>query len=273
MAGASVLSGGINALQSRSNTNRTIRGNMELAKYSYGRDLEMWEKQNAYNSPSNQMAMLKAAGLNPNLVYGGSNPVVASAPAPKFNPPTVEYRNLPVVDPGSAYSAYQDTRLRQAQIDNVQAQTANTDARTINESIRQSINQTMSKTKIFDLDTKEMMRPYNVQIGEAKVRQSRINLEATLQRMKVMRQDEILKSIESRYKEKKVSQMDIQKEILQAEAIFRRYRAEFIKAGITTSDNPILRMFVRGWNETGAKINKDAVQSVLRVGSYDQKMK
>lgn len=32
--------------------------------------LEDWNRQNEYNSPAAQMARLKAAGLNPNLVYG-----------------------------------------------------------------------------------------------------------------------------------------------------------------------------------------------------------
>lgn len=33
-------------------------------------NLDMWNRQNVYNDPKNQMARLKSAGLNPNLVYG-----------------------------------------------------------------------------------------------------------------------------------------------------------------------------------------------------------
>lgn len=35
-------------------------------------DLEMWNLQNEYNHPSAQMARLREAGLNPNLIYGTS---------------------------------------------------------------------------------------------------------------------------------------------------------------------------------------------------------
>tara|TARA_Y100000588_G_C14089276_1_gene853679 strand:+ start:350 stop:1126 length:777 start_codon:yes stop_codon:yes gene_type:complete len=35
-------------------------------------NLEMWHKQNRYNHPIEQMARLKDAGLNPNLIYGSS---------------------------------------------------------------------------------------------------------------------------------------------------------------------------------------------------------
>lgn len=40
--------------------------------------LKDWNMQNEYNSPAAQMARLKAAGLNPNLVYGNGASTVAS---------------------------------------------------------------------------------------------------------------------------------------------------------------------------------------------------
>ena len=36
------------------------------------KNVRFWEKQNAYNDPSQQMARLQQAGLNPHLVYGQS---------------------------------------------------------------------------------------------------------------------------------------------------------------------------------------------------------
>lgn len=48
----------------------------------------LWREQSAYNTPANQMARLKAAGLNPNLAYGqiaesrASNPPQMVAPRP-----------------------------------------------------------------------------------------------------------------------------------------------------------------------------------------------
>ena len=49
------------------------RANMELAKYSYEKNLEQWNRENEYNSPSAQMARYRAAGLNPNLIYSQQN--------------------------------------------------------------------------------------------------------------------------------------------------------------------------------------------------------
>lgn len=58
------------------------------AEKAYQRNLEMWNKQNAYNSPSAQMARLEAAGLNPQLAYGSLSAGEASQP-PAYNPPSV----------------------------------------------------------------------------------------------------------------------------------------------------------------------------------------
>ena len=40
---------------------------------SRAHDINMWDKTNSYNHPSQQMARLRQAGLNPNMVYGGSS--------------------------------------------------------------------------------------------------------------------------------------------------------------------------------------------------------
>lgn len=53
----------------------------DAIKYQNELNRENWEMQNAYNTPSAQMARYKEAGLNPNLIYGQSNTAGAiSAP-------------------------------------------------------------------------------------------------------------------------------------------------------------------------------------------------
>lgn len=46
----------------------------KAAKQAYERDIAFWNMQNEYNTPANQMARLKEAGLNPNLIYGNITP-------------------------------------------------------------------------------------------------------------------------------------------------------------------------------------------------------
>ena len=44
--------------------------NLMLARQQNQWNLEQWQRENDYNSPTSQMARLRAAGLNPDLMYG-----------------------------------------------------------------------------------------------------------------------------------------------------------------------------------------------------------
>lgn len=70
--------------------------NLQLAKYSYDKNLEQWNRENAYNSPSAQMERYKRAGLNPNLIYSQQN-TAGSSPqmsAPQIAPVTGHAQGL-----------------------------------------------------------------------------------------------------------------------------------------------------------------------------------
>jgi len=49
------------------------RTNRQIAQEANQFNLDMWNRQNEYNSPTNQMQRLQTAGLNPDLVYGSGN--------------------------------------------------------------------------------------------------------------------------------------------------------------------------------------------------------
>lgn len=67
--GANIL-GGFLGMGSQASANKA---NMELAKYQNEWNEYMWNKQNEYNTPKNQMARYLDAGLNPNLIYGSGS--------------------------------------------------------------------------------------------------------------------------------------------------------------------------------------------------------
>ena len=46
------------------------RATLALAAYQNDLNVENWMRNNEYNSPENQMARYRSAGLNPNLIYG-----------------------------------------------------------------------------------------------------------------------------------------------------------------------------------------------------------
>ena len=112
ISGLGGLLGGLFNTGSSNTTNRTNlqiaretnRAN-EVAAYRNREWMEkMWHQQNAYNSPSSQMARYTAAGLNPNLIYGqGSNGNATSI----GNPPTPTYQaaHMEAPRPGDAIIA------------------------------------------------------------------------------------------------------------------------------------------------------------------------
>lgn len=66
----------IRAQQEENQKNREY--NLMLARTQNQWNIEQWQRENDYNSPTAQMSRFRAAGLNPNLIYGQSNPAASS---------------------------------------------------------------------------------------------------------------------------------------------------------------------------------------------------
>lgn len=119
---ASMIGQGINAIQTRRNTKRTIDAQKKESELAFQRDKEMWNMQNAYNTPQMQMERFKEAGLNPHLIYGQGNAGNATS-TPNYNAIKPDYsQNIAPIDPMAILGAYQDFRLRNAEIDKVQSE-------------------------------------------------------------------------------------------------------------------------------------------------------
>lgn len=120
-AGAQVGTGILNQLFARRNMRLQNQSNMQMAKYQYNQNLDMWKRANEYNSPKMQMSRYREAGLNPNLIYGqgtsGNSPNVL----PQYQAPRQEMSIEPLINPMNVLNAYQDVRMKQATIDNLKA--------------------------------------------------------------------------------------------------------------------------------------------------------
>ena len=111
---------GIDAKTAKRNTDATNAANMRLAEYSYSKDLEMWNRQNEYNTPSAQMERFQQAGLNPNLIYGQGTAGNATT-IPHYQAPRMEFNYKSPVNLLTVMSAFQDFNLKQAQTDSLRA--------------------------------------------------------------------------------------------------------------------------------------------------------
>lgn len=102
-------------------TNKKSRKyNTEMYEKQRADALADWNMQNEYNHPSAQMRRLREAGLNENLVYGGGATTEAAnirdADQPSWNPET------PNMNTASAFMGYYDVQMKEAQLNNFQAQ-------------------------------------------------------------------------------------------------------------------------------------------------------
>lgn len=130
---AALIGGGASLLQNignglfQSSANRQAQN---FAENMYARQrtdaLADWNMQNDYNSPAAQMQRLKAAGLNPNLVYGNGTAVTTAQSAPRSSSPQSYTPTAPKLDLTGIGSSIIDG-LHAAQI---KAQTDNTTAAT-----------------------------------------------------------------------------------------------------------------------------------------------
>lgn len=117
--GASLLSDGANMwFQSAQN-----KRNRQFTREMYWRQredaLSDWHMQNAYNAPLAQMERLKAAGLNPNLVYGNGAEAMSGG-MPRASSSSGGQGEAPRVNLQNAAMSYYDTQLKQVAMDQTQ---------------------------------------------------------------------------------------------------------------------------------------------------------
>lgn len=96
---------------------------------AHNRQLEIMDKQNAWNSYSNQRKLLQSAGYNPNALFNSASTLSASSGASggaQASSPSVGFPSAYRIDPG----VLSDAVLKFAQAENVKANTVKTNSET-----------------------------------------------------------------------------------------------------------------------------------------------
>lgn len=106
--------------------------NLNLAKMQNQWNIDQWNRENAYNTPAAQMARFKAAGLNPDLIYGQQNLSAASPEmtAGEGSQPTDVSNLANKRTIGDMMVQASQTRLTNAQAKLAESQANKTDAET-----------------------------------------------------------------------------------------------------------------------------------------------
>lgn len=159
-AGATIASNAGTAYAQGKQNRKTRKWNEKMHALVREESLSDWAMQNEYNSPRAQMERYRDAGLNPNLIYGQTNeaPAVRSSEVQSWNPRAPQFN----LDAPSVLSAYYDTQLKEASVDNLRtqntvlvqeailkaAQTASTLQSTSRSQFEQSIAESLKNTTI-----------------------------------------------------------------------------------------------------------------------------
>lgn len=159
-----VLTTGLGMVGNIISTAMTNRANREMQREANEHNERLWREQMEYNSPVNQMARFKQAGLNPNLAYGDNG----NAGAP---PEYVSSKNqAPQFDPMAIANAL----LIKKQIDLTDAERANIEADT-RQKTATAVGQE-NENSIFDLRIDEVLQKLNIGSETINEIKSRIDL-------------------------------------------------------------------------------------------------
>lgn len=104
--------------------------NKDLQDYVYRQNLDQWNRENQYNSPLAQMQRFSAAGLNANLVYNNqslsaSSPEMSIGDVGTGTPSNASPLDIDgiSIDPAIMQRLINETRLADANVENIQADT------------------------------------------------------------------------------------------------------------------------------------------------------
>ena len=153
-AATSLLGSGINAIA----TGIQNRKNRQWADRNWNREVanqwKMWRAMNEYNDPSAQMARLKAAGLNPALMYGGSGKEAgaASVGSPSADQVTGQVPDLSGIS--NSVDEYYNMKIKEQTKDNMKEQKNLIAAQVLNQAA--NTQKTISDTKLTKDNTRRL---------------------------------------------------------------------------------------------------------------------
>lgn len=201
------------ALETNAQNYALAQQNMSYNRQMYEKQnadaLKFWNMQNAYNDPSKEIERLRAAGLNPMLMYGNGQPAgsISAATAPQNNVDGTAQigESVQPVYGSNAASAISDAMARTLQLWSgvSQARIASTDAEYRQVQILEMLNKlradthkTGQESKVLD-DTLDVLKATK----EHRIMQSELTTASMKQSIKNMQESVISMQADRRFKQ------------------------------------------------------------------------
>lgn len=229
---------------------------------------EMWNLNNEYNTPTNQMARLKDAGINPHLAYSNGQPMnVSNAPA---NTPNQEAPKMDI-DFGAMLQALRT----KAEIENINADTAQKSAQTQGQL-------TLNGITAKDLDSYDTrfnleaafkqsatsLNYSNIQFNDKKIEVSDVQIQETYQNIKnmVTTNEKLNKEIDFLVTQNRLSTQQIQNLVVNM-AVAKATIDNLNSQSLLNRENAKSQSYVRGKMEAETK-NLQETFKMLSRGNF-----
>lgn len=253
-AGAALGGGILDNVFRRKGQKDANKENRRLAKDQRNFSIDMWNRENAYNDPAAQMARLKNAGLNPNLIYGSGAAGAAGNAGDVKGYDRAEAKN--VNEGFNVFSNLYQFQNLAAQTDNLKAQ-ADVNKQMAVKAAYDTLNvATDIRKKDFDYGVAEELRDTNVQaaranadqaLAEARRSAADANVAEYTQDSRIVeaqaKVDKLGQEIKNLVSSKQAVDLDVIKRKL--ENRMKEIELEMNERGVRSSDNIIFRMMMK----------------------------
>lgn len=240
VAGQAAQTAGNFAIQAAANK-RQFKNQKKAMEIQLQQNKELWDYQNAYNTPQAQMERLRAAGLNPNLIYGnGSGGMGTAGPIQGADVPAERATSASIEEnPMSMYLA-----ARQAD-----AQYAAT---------TQNIEMMKKRAALSDVQTGlGTLKMFQEQIKNKNYKDL-MSAEVDTKRFIALRAGELFANEKLKgnlmdqlgdLRTKQMTGVDL-------DNTFKRYRNDLAKLGIYSSDAPAMRILIQASERMGIDLGE-----------------
>lgn len=232
--GSSIISSAFGSLFGDNSAKKQFKYQQQLNREAFQHDVDMWNRQNAYNTPSAQMERLQAAGLNPNLVYGNGGATNTANNAPTYNagsaPDVSAARSAAASLANQGFNTALNFKLQQVQAANLQADT----------DLKQTqgqLNQTNNEVALIDKYLKQTTVDDNIRYQLEKWKQDLVlgrnqikigDQQITLNQLQMKKLDAEIGSI--------LANTNLTKEQAEQVSIYNQYLPEVLRSQISNNN-------------------------------------
>lgn len=253
-AGAQLAGTAYNAAAQGKMNRKTIKYNERMYLAQRRDALADWERTNAYNHPSAVMARYRDAGLNENLIYGSGTDATAAVPrsvdANSWNPtaPRMDFTGAA----GSLMDMY-DIRLKEAQTNNVAAQTEVAEQERLLKAAQVLQTTTGTERSKFDLGLAQELKDISMEAARAGVDKTMAETSVMLSR----NEREAVKNVSDlREAVERILNMRGQRINVDLDSKLKQLDLELKKSGIQPGDPMWMRMLAQALKQTPPRDGK-----------------